>query len=277
MSSKVPRTDRAWTLHPVHARFAILMSMTILASACTPSPPATRRDTPPAASDAPSPSVASATASTHSALTIAAKSAPASALVVMLHGVGADAASFHDLARTLSRTLPGADFVTPDGFHPFDQASSGYQWFSLKGLTDENRGVRIREAGQEVSRWIDQQLLSRGLRGDRLAVVGFSQGAMLAAWLAVHRSPAPAAIVMFSGRVLFDDVPAGAAVATPVFMAHGADDMRIPVSFVDPGARVLESWGARVSKHVYPRLGHTIDGMELAEAAEFLKAELERR
>jgi phospholipase/carboxylesterase len=202
-------------------------------------------------------------------------SAPTS-LVVLLHGVGADADSFHDIARALAPSLPKSDFVTPDGFEPFDApgAMAGRQWFSMNGVTEENRPARVRAAGAAVSTWIDRELEERGLGRDRLVVVGFSQGAMVAGWLAVHRTPAPAAVVMFSGRVADDAPPVAGSVATPVLLAHGADDPRISVSAVEPGAKTLEAWGARVTKRVYRGLGHQIDGVELRDAEAFLKGAL---
>ena len=105
-------------------------------------------------------------------ISIPSRQGTASHLVVLLHGVGANAESFQELARVLARGLPGAEFLVPDGFHPFDSGGSGRQWFSFRGVTEKNRPARVREAGTEASRWIDGELASRGLGGDRLAVVG---------------------------------------------------------------------------------------------------------
>ena len=193
-------------------------------------------------------------------------------LVVMLHGVGASAASFQPVARALAPVLPRAEFVTPDAFHPYDDGSSGWQWFSRRGINDENRIVRTREAGGEVSRWIDGELDKRGLARDRLVVVGFSQGAILGAWLAVHRSPAPAAVVLLSGRVADDAVPVAGTVSTPVFVGHGADDEVVSPSLLDPSVRSLEGWGARVTRRLYAGLGHQVDQRELREVEVFLVA-----
>ena len=166
----------------------------------------------------------------------------ASYLVVLLHGVGADAASFQGVARMLGESLQRAELIVPDGFHPFDGGGQGRQWFSVRGVTDENRPVRVRDAGAEVSRWIDVELSRRGLGSDRLVVVGFSQGAIVGAWLAVHRAPRPAAVVILSGRVAEADVPS-AGVGPRVLIAHGDRDGTMPASLVDSGTSVLEAWG----------------------------------
>jgi phospholipase/carboxylesterase len=160
--------------------------------------------------------------------------------------------------------------VTPDGFHPFDQGGAGRQWFSVRGITEGNRPARVRAAGGEVAHWIDHELDTRGLARDRLVVVGFSQGAIVAAWLALHRKPSPLAVVMLSGRVVEEAPPVAHATSTSVFMGHGTEDPVMPVSLVEPGARTLRAWGAHVTSHVYPGLAHQVDARELADARAFL-------
>jgi phospholipase/carboxylesterase len=191
-------------------------------------------------------------------------------LIIFLHGVGADAASFQGLAEALAPGLPQAAWVVPDGFQPFDGGGPGRQWFSLRGVTEANRPERVQAAAAEVSRYADAELARRGLDGDRLVVVGFSQGAMVAAWLAVHRRPPPAAVVLLSGRVAVDGAPVAGSVATPVLMTHGARDPMIPASVLEPGALTLRAWGARVTTRLYPGLGHEVGAQELRDVQEFL-------
>ena len=178
--------------------------------------------------------------------------------------------------RALAPSFPSADFLTPEGFQPSELGGGGRQWYGLSGLDEAQRPAQVREAASAVSAWIDRQLDARGLARGRLVVIGFSQGAGLAAWMAVHRAPQPAAVMMFSGRVTEPVLPAPmpSPVSTPVFIAHGADDPRIPVGMVEPGAATLEGFGARVTKQIYPGLGHAIDGRELRDATAFLRAAL---
>lgn len=204
------------------------------------------------------------------------RATPATHLVVLLHGVGADAASFQDIGHALASAIPSAEMLVPDGFHPFDGATTGRQWFSLTGVTDANRPARVRAGGEEVSRWIDAELARRGLGGERLVLVGFSQGAMVSAWLAMHRSPRPAAVVLLSGRVDVDEPPPSGP-PFPVMVAHGDRDGVIASSTVEPGARILQAAGGRVTTRVYPGLAHNVDGRELDEVRAFLKSALERR
>jgi phospholipase/carboxylesterase len=238
-----------------------LLVAVLLSEACTSSAPRPLAD----AGSAPAPVV------------LAARQGPPTHLVVMLHGLGADAASFSRLAPRLAGALPTADFITPPALEPWDQGAPGRQWFSVRGVTDENRPARVRVAGAEVSRWADAELARRGLGKDRLVLVGFSQGAMVAGWLAVHRRPEPAAVVMLSGRVSESESPEAGSVRTPVFVAHGEDDRLISPSVVDPSARSLEAWGARVTTRIYPGLSHGVSVLEVEEAARFIAQAVAKR
>jgi phospholipase/carboxylesterase len=204
-------------------------------------------------------------------ISIGARAAPPSHLVVLLHGVGADAASFQDVARALSASLPHAEFLVPDGLDAFDGGGTGRQWFSVRGVTPENRPARVREGSARVSKWIDAELARRGLPADRLVVGGFSQGAIVAAWLGVHREPRPAAVLMLSGRVADDEKPVVGS-GPRVFMGHGDRDPVMPVEEVASGASALDAWGAHVTTRIYPGLGHQIDARELRDLREFLSA-----
>ena len=195
-------------------------------------------------------------------------------LVILLHGLGADAADFRPLARALAPGLPQAELLVPDGFHPFDGGGPGRQWFSVRGVTEANRLARVKEAVAEVSRYADAELGKRGLAADRLVLVGFSQGAIVAASLALHRRPAPAALVLLSGRVADDATPVAGTLSLPVLVAHGTADPVMPVALVEPGVRTLTAWGAQVTTRLYPGLGHEVSPEELRDVQAFLSKAL---
>jgi phospholipase/carboxylesterase len=255
----------------------LAMSLFVLTSGCE------GRSTPveagPKVDAAPSAAPASSSALSTWTITLPPLEPPASRLVVMLHGLGRDAESFVDVGYAVQSATPHAEVLVPDGLHPFDGGRngpgdggvSGRQWLSLRGLTEENLTARMREAGEEVSSWIDAELAWRGLGGDRLVIIGISQGAIMGAWLAMHREPRPAAVVMLSGRVRWveDRGPPAGAAAVPVLIANGDPDP------VEPSATVLESWGARVTRRAYPGARHgEVNAHVLADVTDFLKTAL---
>ncbi|RKH14819.1 alpha/beta fold hydrolase [Corallococcus sp. CA047B] len=242
-----------------HLVVALLLAL--LGAGCGRTPPSSPEKTP-MAPKSPTPA---------RVLTLPPSSGRAEYLVVLLHGVGASAESFLPIARALAPDVPHAEVVVLDGLHPFDGATTGRQWFSLQGITEQSRPARVRQAGAEVSAWIDGALAERDLGPERLVVVGFSQGAILAQWLALHRQPPPMAVVSLSGR-LAEDAPAVADMTSvPVLLVHGARDAVMPARLSDEAARGLEARGARVRLRVLPTLAHGVDGEVLEETRWFLR------
>ncbi len=205
--------------------------------------------------------------------------APADTTLVMLHGYGATSADIEPIARALGRASPRLVVLVPDGCEPAESTPGGRQWWGLRGVPEGDRGARLAAAASRVSRFVDAELRSRGLPSDRVAWAGFSQGAMLAEWMAVHGAPAPLAVVSFSGR--FDDDspvgPAPMARATPVLLVHGERDAVIPFAEAGRAERALTARGAKVERLDRPAMGHAVDSESLAAAVAFLGRNLGAR
>lgn len=190
-------------------------------------------------------------------------------LVVLLHGVGADGANLAPLGEALRGFVPEAAFAAPDAPNPFDGGGAGRQWFSIVGVSDGNRARRIVEAREGFDRVVTHEIERAGFAGrlDRVALFGFSQGAILALDALVDGRWPVAAVVAASGRL---GTPVGPrpASATPVLILHGERDDVIPASEAPRAARLLEGAGFTVETHVYPGLGHGVspEGVEAAGA-----------
>lgn len=191
-------------------------------------------------------------------------------LMVLLHGVGANADSFAPIAQALVRALPTTEFLVPDGTYPFDGGPPGRQWFSLRGVTEENRPSRVDEAAVPLLAWIDQELAARGMGRDRLIVLGFSQGAIMADWLALRTSPSPAAIVALSGRLAVPRRP-GDSTSTRVLIVHGAADPVMPVQLAEEAAAELKARGLDTELRIIPGLAHSVDRRVLTDVEAFLR------
>ena len=122
-------------------------------------------------------------------------------LVVFLHGYGADGNDLIGLGREWARALPHAAFVSPHAPEPCGAAPMGRQWFNLT-FRDPGELVRgISHASPALEAFLDAELKKHNLGPRALALVGFSQGAMLALGVGLKRSPSPAAIVGYSGAL----------------------------------------------------------------------------
>lgn len=199
---------------------------------------------------------------------VPARTAPATHLVILLHGFGADCTDLEPVARALGAGLPRVEIVLPDGIEPAP-GGHGRQWFSLAGITPENRPARVREAATVLDAFVDAELRRRDLSPDKLVLAGFSQGAILAAWLSAHRKSPPAATLVLSGRYAEDGEQSP--LTFPVFVGHGARDPVIPTSEAETSASRFEARGAKVTKRIYPMLEHGIGPDELRDVQAFLE------
>lgn len=191
-------------------------------------------------------------------------------LVIFLHGVGSRGEDLLPLAGPLRDALPGTVFVAPDAPFPFPYGM-GHQWFSIAGVTEENRAGRTEAARADFDRVIGETIETYRFNEklDRVAFVGFSQGTIMALdALASGRWPV-GAIVGFSGRLASPN-PLSPDKATPVLLVHGAADSVIPAAETVKAATTLKALDVDVESRILPGLDHTISAEGVELAGEFL-------
>ena len=190
----------------------------------------------------------------------------ADSLVILLHGVNADGADLAPLGAQWRRALPNTAFAAPDA--PFS-SGYGFQWFSLDGITAANRFARVVAARAPFDAVLRNIIAAHGLSDhlERVALVGFSQGSMMALDALASGRWAFGASVAFSGR-LASPPPLAPALATPVLLIHGDDDSVIASSESEEAAAVLQKLGVATQLHILRGVDHTIssDGALLAQA-----------
>ncbi|MCE1236591.1 MAG: dienelactone hydrolase family protein [Hyphomicrobiales bacterium] len=188
-------------------------------------------------------------------------------LVIFLHGVGARGDDLAELGEVWRDDLPGVAFAAPDAPHPFDGAPFGRQWFSILGVTPENRGARIADAVSAFDAVVDLAIARAGTTAERTALVGFSQGSIMALD-AIGRGRRFAGVVAYSGRL--GRPPVGAPSKTPLLLIHGRDDEVIPFGESEIAARVFAEAGVQPGLHLLSGLGHGIDAAGVRLGGAFL-------
>jgi phospholipase/carboxylesterase len=193
-------------------------------------------------------------------------------LVVFLHGVGALGADLAPLAEPLAAFLPSTAFVAPDAPARFDGGGQGRQWFSVAGITAENRSQRVEQAREGFDRVVSAAIAERGFAGrlDRVAFFGFSQGSIMALDAIVGGRWPVAAVVAASGRLPGAADPHSAAAATPVLLLHGEADATVAADESRRAATQLKAAGFTVETRFFARLGHSISSEGVEAAGIFL-------
>ena len=202
---------------------------------------------------------------------------PAKQLVVLLHGVGADGDDLIGLAPHWARALPDAEFLAPNAPFPCDMAPFGYQWFSLQNRSVEALLAGVRETAPILDAFLTEAMVSRGLAPSHVALVGFSQGTMMALHVAPRRAQALAAVLGYSGAMIGGDLlPRQIVTKPPVHLIHGEADDVVPFQSMAAAAAALSGAGVDVTVAARPRLGHGIDPDGLMQGGRFLAERLAR-
>jgi phospholipase/carboxylesterase len=201
-----------------------------------------------------------------------ASGAAATSLVVLLHGYGSNGEDLIGLAPIWRAGLPGAAFVAPNAPERCPGAPGGYQWWGISSLDRSALGAGVARAAPALDAFIDAELERHGLGEDRLALVGFSQGTMMALHVGPRRPRTLAGVVGYSGMLANE---AGLDDATlrkpPVLLVHGDADPMIPLAAFHRTREALSRHGFTVETHVSAGLGHSIDAAGLTLGERFLK------
>ena len=207
---------------------------------------------------------------------LAPRSGKARQLVVFLHGYGADGNDLIDIGGQWQALLPDAAFVSPHAHEPCGGAPYGRQWFGLTFRVPGERWRGVEAARPVLDAFLDQELASHGLTDRDLALVGFSQGTMMALHTGLRRKSALAAIIGYSGILVTPEGEPPTAMAAdlgprpPVLLIHGDQDPVIPPEALPFSVEALKALDVPVKAHVSRGVGHGIDGVGLRLGAEFL-------
>jgi phospholipase/carboxylesterase len=197
-------------------------------------------------------------------------------LVIFLHGYGADGNDLIEIGRAWQPLLPEAAFVSPHAPEPCGQAPVGRQWFALTFRDPNERWIGVNKAAPVLERFIDAELARHRLPPQALALVGFSQGTMMALHVGLRRAAAPAAIVGYSGLLVVSPQGKPEALAAeiksrpPVLLVHGDQDDLIPAEALFQATQGLAELGVPVEWHLSAGVGHGIDPEGLRHGGEFL-------
>lgn len=190
-------------------------------------------------------------------------------LVVLCHGLGADAFDLIDLAPSWQHACPDALFASVHA--PFQHDSGfGRQWWSVADRSPSAMQAGARTAATYLHGFIDAELTRLGLPASDYAIMGFSQGAMISLFTGLRRAISPRAILAFSGALIAPEtLQSELANRAPVLLVHGEADEAVPVSRSRDAEAALVAAGVPVDAHYVPRLGHGIDdtGISLGSLA----------
>jgi phospholipase/carboxylesterase len=182
-------------------------------------------------------------------------------LMLLLHGVGANAANLLPLGRVLRAHFPEAAVVSLQGYEPFDgmpHDGSARQWFSIRGDVEAERPARVAAVLPRLITDIRAHQRRLGVTNAATALVGFSQGTILSLEAVAAVDGLVGRVLAFSGR--YASLPAQAPQHTTLHFFHGGADPVIPVQHARRAIEHLATLpGADATIDIASGIGHEID------------------
>lgn len=189
---------------------------------------------------------------------------PAEQLMILLHGWGASADHMAPLALALRREFPQAALLAPQGFEPVDSGLAGRQWFSLDDQDDTAQAAALAAVLPRLADWLRTAQAAIGLGEPATALVGFSQGAVMALELAQLHDGIAGRVLSFAGR--YARLPSHALTQTTLHFLHGADDDLIPAAESRRAIERLAALQGDATIDIVKGVGHAL-APELVQAA----------
>ena len=192
-------------------------------------------------------------------------------IVLLLHGFGSSGADMIALAPHWQDALPDALFLAPHAPQRCGMMGGGYQWWGLSGFAPATLAAGAASAAPAIDAFIDRKLDQYGLTDADLALVGFSQGTMMALHVGLRRERAVATVVGYSGLLAGTaDLAHRDFAKPPVLLIHGTADPVVPIAAMHRAESELKHLGVPVTTHVSYGLGHSVDPVGLRLGRDFV-------
>ena len=192
-------------------------------------------------------------------------------MAILLHGYGSNGDDLMGLVPYWRAALPNTVFMAPNAPEICPGAPGGYQWWSLADLGRESRAAGVRQAAPLVNAFIDMHRTAYDLPNNKVALVGFSQGTMMALQVGPRRPEAMAGIVVYSGMLADDEaLQTELKSKPPLLLVHGDADQMVPFAALSQAETAFKQLGFEISAHASRGLGHSNDEAGLRVGADFL-------
>lgn len=194
-------------------------------------------------------------------------------LVLLFHGVGSSAQDLAPVGQALAQARPRATVVSVEAPHP-SQWGRGKEWFSVVGVTEENRPHRIAQAMPLFLQTIAHWQGVTDIAPDRTVLLGFSQGAIMSleSTQASLELAGPAhTVISLAGR--FATPVRRAPADVRLHLIHGEQDGVVQTKWSVEAANQWQALGSAVTLDLVPGLGHGIDARALRHVVEHLSRE----
>jgi phospholipase/carboxylesterase len=194
-------------------------------------------------------------------------------LVIFLHGYGSNEEDLFELKQEFS---PDYTYLSVQA--PMMLAPGSYQWYGLQPHEQSIAEATVKKHLKMLEDFIKAATVKYHTEADKVLLVGFSQGGMMAYELALNNPKMVRGIASLSGKIL----PALKTKMKPglnlsglaVFIGHGTGDDRVPLREATEANALLEKTSIKPTFHTYPKMGHSINQQELDDIKKWMETTL---
>ena len=189
-------------------------------------------------------------------------------LVILLHGIGADAFDLIPLAKYWALTLKKTKFYSLHAPYPCKLTPSGKQWFDLEDRDQTRILKEIELVKPMIITFLKRKLKDYNLQYKDLMLVGFSQGTMVALNLTLTMKEEVRGVLGYSGGVVLTKSGKIEIISKPnICLVHGKNDEVVPKKMMETTKIILKDNNIDVDTHLIENLGHSIDqkGLEIGQ------------
>jgi phospholipase/carboxylesterase len=180
-------------------------------------------------------------------------------LLLLLHGYGSNEEDLFSFATELPD-----DYFIVSARAPFDLMYGSYAWYAINFDADENKFSDIGQARASrdiIANFVDELVATYPIDSANVALIGFSQGAILGYAVALSYPEKIQRLVAMSGylntEMAVDDFKENNWSTLKIFASHGTVDQVIPVEWARKSIPVLENLGIEIIYKEYP-VGHGV-------------------
>ena len=180
-------------------------------------------------------------------------------VIILCHGYGGDGKDISTLAINWQRFLPDAIFLCPNAPEVCTVNPRGYQWFDL--TTEEEKIILEKSliAEEKLNIFLDQVFDNFQLAPSNLALIGFSQGCMMAIQVGLKRKERINCLIGYSGKVINQKHLSDNIKSKPkIFLMHGANDTIVSPTYLLEAKEYLNKHGLKIKTKLFKNCDHKI-------------------
>jgi phospholipase/carboxylesterase len=200
---------------------------------------------------------------------------PPKQIIVLCHGYGGDGKDISALAINWQRFLPDAIFLCPNAPEVCSINPRGYQWFDLETEKEEIILEKSLIAEEKLSKFLDQTFDKFQLEHKNLALIGFSQGSMMAIQTGLKKNEKINCLIGYSGKIINQTHLSNNINSKPkIFLMHGEKDIIVSPIHLLEAKDFLKNHDLNIKTKMFKNCEHRIpiEGSSLGLA--FLKKNL---